>query len=220
MWNRRGGFRIGLLTAALAWSLSAAAEKTASFEVDTDASRVFIKVGKATRLGHEHGVQGNLKSGKLTLGGEGELVFDMASFTADTVEARKRVGLASTEVPDKDKKEVTKTMLGKDVLDVDKYPTATFRITTIKPLDKQTAGEPGMYELTGEFTLHGKEQKLTFKAKAEKGDKDGRLKLKGRFTIKQTDFGIKPISAAGGFVKVADELEVFGDLVLKARSGK
>ena len=62
------------------------------------ASRVFVRVGKATRLGHVHGVQGKLKSGRLRSVGGGELVFDMASFVADTTEAREYVGL-DPEIP-------------------------------------------------------------------------------------------------------------------------
>src|SRR5262245_28680069 len=62
-----------------------------TYEVDVKSSRVYIKVGTATRLGHEHGVEGNLKSGKVVFGDTGELVFDMASLTADTAEARKYV---------------------------------------------------------------------------------------------------------------------------------
>ncbi len=214
--------RVGLLAFAIylyagtVGSPTQAVQKTAppaaAFEVDTDASRVYIKVGTATRLGHEHGVEGRLKSGKLTLGGEGEVVFDMASFTADTAEARKRVGL--------EKKKVTEAMRGADVLDVGEHPTATYRVSSITPLDDQSAGEPGTYQLEGRFTLHGTEQKLKFKAKLERADKEGRLKMTGSFSIRQSDYGIKPYSAVGGLAKVADELEISGDLVLKAMSGK
>ena len=197
-----------------------AGARAATYEVDAGASRVYVKVGTATRLGHEHGVQGKLKSGKLTLGGGGELVFDMASFTADTAEARKRVGLEKKKVSANEAKKVTDAMRGTDVLDVAKYPTATYRIDSITPLDKQAAGEPGAYQVEGRFTLHGTEKKLSFKAKVERGDKEGRLRMSGTFTLKQTDYGIKPYSAAGGLAKVADELEISGDLVLKPRSGK
>src|SRR5689334_15926012 len=101
----------------------------AKYEADVKASRVFIKVGveKGSRLGHPHGVQGNLKSGHLALGGDGELVFDMASFEADTAEARKRAGLEGKKVSENEAKKVTETMRGPEVLDVAKYPTATFR---------------------------------------------------------------------------------------------
>src|SRR5438067_1391208 len=86
------------------------APQAATYEVDVSASRVYVKVGIATRLGHEHGVEGNLKSGKLTPGGEGELIFDMTSFMADTAEARKRVGLDKKKVSENEAKKVTEAM--------------------------------------------------------------------------------------------------------------
>jgi len=219
--------RVGLLVLTVclyagATAFSAlAVEKAASatYQVDTEASRIYVKVGLATRLGHEHGVQGNLKSGKLALGGDGELVFDMASFTADTPEARKRVGLESKPVSENEAQKVTDTMRGAQVLNVAEYPTATYRISSITPVDKQAAGEPGAYQLEGRFTLHGTEQKVQFKAKVERADKGG-LKMTGSFTIKGTDYGIKPVSAAGGLAKSADELEISGDLVLRPAKGK
>jgi polyisoprenoid-binding protein YceI len=220
--------RVRLLTVALclypAAGLPARAQEKAdkaTFEVDTKDSRIFVKVDKSTRLGHLHGIEGNLKSGKLTFGGTGELVFDMASLTADTEEARKRVGLADKPGPTENQiNDVTKTMRSEQVLDVAQYPTATFRATAIKPLDKQAPGESGMYQLEGSFSLHGAERKIEFKAKAERGEKEGTLRLTGVFQIKQTEYGIKPVTAAGGFAKVADVLDVHGDLRLRPAAGK
>ena len=41
--------------------------------------------------------------------------------------------------------------------------------------------------------------------------------MSGTFRLKQTNYGIKPYSAAGGLAKVADELEISGDLELKPK---
>jgi hypothetical protein len=38
--------------------------------------------------------------------------------------------------------------------------------------------------------------------------------LTGSFAIKQTAYGMKPYSSAGGLAKVADELEISGELSL------
>jgi polyisoprenoid-binding protein YceI len=191
-----------------------AAEGAKPYQVDTEASRVYIKVGSATRIGHPHGVEGKLKSGKVSLGAAGELVFDMSSFKADTQEARKRVGLEGKKVSENEAKKVGDTMLSADVLDVEKFATATYKIIAIKPAEKQDAGAPGAYEVNGRLTLHGAEQPLRFKAKLERGEKEGVLKLTGSFAIKQTAYGMKPYSSAGGLAKVADELEISGELLL------
>jgi polyisoprenoid-binding protein YceI len=116
-------------------------------------------------------------------------------------------------------KKVTAAMRGRDVLDVESYPTATFHITTVTPLDKQAPGQAGAYRLEGKFTLHGKEQPLKITAKVDHGRK-GALKMTGSFTIRQTDYGITPYAALGGLAKVADELEISGELVLKAEEGR
>ncbi len=195
-------------------SSSKAAETGKTYQVDPAASRVYVKVGSATRLGHPHGVEGKLKSGKITPGAGGELVFDMKSFQADTQEARKKVRLEGKKVTENEAKKVTQTMLGPDVLDVEKFPTATYQIIIMKPAEKQNAGDPGTYEVKGRFTLHGSEQPLQLQAKLERTDRQDALRLSGAFAIKQTTYGITPYSAAGGLARVADELEILAELVL------
>lgn len=185
------------------------------YQVDAAASRIFVKVGSATALGHPHGVEGQLKSGKASFGGEGEMVFDMSSFAADTAESHKRTGLEREKTPASDAKKITETMRGKDVLDVARFPTATFHISAMRPLGRQAPGAPGMYQLDGKFTLHGVKKDIQIKAKVEAPpEQNGRTKLTGSLTIKQSDYGIKPYSTFGGVVRVSDQLEIFGDLVL------
>ena len=212
---------IGVLVGAIClsfpspWSADQLAAPGKTYEVDTDHSRVFVKVGSATALGHPHGVEGRLQSGRLTPGGDGELVFDMGTFTADTGESRRRAGLEREKVSASDAKKTTDTMRGRQVLDAARFPTATFRINTITPLDRQPPGAPGTYQLSGRFTLHGSEKVLQIKAQLEPspGPK-GQMKLAGSFNCKQSDYGIKPYSTLGGLVKVSNELEITGDLLL------
>lgn len=181
------------------------------FQVDARQSRVYIRVDTATRLGHAHGVQGNCADSTLTLGGKGQMVFDMTSFIADTPEARQNVGLEGKFA---DAQKVTANMLGESVLNVAEHPRAVFNITSMNPLDGQTAGMPGRYQITGQFTLRGVTQPLQFPSHVEQTDRPGVMRLRGQFTILQTRFGIQPFSAVGGLVRVADELKVWGDLVL------
>ena len=187
-----------------------------AYQVDTAASRAFIKVTSGTRLGHPHGVEGRLKSGKLTFGGDGDLVFDMSTFTADTTESRKRAGLEGEKTSASDAQKVTQTMRGADVLDTARFATATFHMNVIQPSDGQAAGAPGMYKVQGAFTLHGVEKKIELNAKLEPADQPPKMRFSGSFKIKQSDYGIKPYSTLGGAVKVADELEITGDLLLSS----
>jgi polyisoprenoid-binding protein YceI len=184
-----------------------------AYQVDTGASRVYVKVGSATRLGHVHGVEGRLASGKVTPGGAGELVFDMKSFVADTAAARQYVGLPAS-FSGSDAQKVTANMQSGDVLDVNRFPQATYTITAMEPIANQKPCEPGAYRFTGKFTLHGVTQAVAFQASVEQTARPGVLHVRGSFAILQTAYGVQPYSALGGLVGVTDRLEIWGDLLL------
>ena len=59
----------------------------------------------------------------------------------------------------------------------------------------------------GELTLHGQSRSILADVRSEDGAYTGRSK------IKQTDFGIAPVSIAGGAVKVKDVIEVVFEIV-------
>jgi polyisoprenoid-binding protein YceI len=178
-------------------------------QIDLEKSRIYVRVGKKG-LGHEHGVEGKIKSGTIDLTAgknAGEIEFDMASFLADTDEARKYVELKGT-TGEATRDKVTETMLGAAVLDVEQFPTATFKIKSRELKKTKTAADTVV--LKGDFILHGQSQPLTVEAQVEK--KDGQSHLRGEFTILQSDFGITPYKAALGTVGVADELKIWGDI--------
>lgn len=186
-------------------------------QVDVKLSRAYVLVGK-TGLGHEHGVEGRLASGHLQLGATakaGELVFDMTSFVAETKEARAVVGLKGEGSSGS---QVTTNMLGPSVLDVAKYPESRYVIHAAVPLAVQKADALPEYELHGEFTLHGVTQPL--RVRAQMTEKDGKVRLRGRFAVLQTRFGITPYTAALGAVGVADQLDVWAEIWLTAAPGR
>lgn len=175
------------------------------------ASRVYVFVGK-TGFGHEHAIEGQLKSGELHLQGSppsGRLVFDMTSFVADTTRARRSIGLAG-QTDAATRKKVNANMLGPDVLDVRRFPVAGFTLTAVTPLEQQSRRGLPQYRLDGRFTLHGVTRPVRIVADAE--TKGTWLHLRGSFAIRQTDFGITPFSAAFGAVGVTNELKIHGDL--------
>lgn len=213
---RRGIVLLPLLL-ALSSVFSLHADETAPSpgEIWTKASRVYIYVGK-TGLGHEHAVVGRVKAGFVHLGAQhdaGQIVFDMATFAADTAEARKYLSLEGT-TPASRQKEVNDNMLGTDVLNVGKFPTATYNIASALPLGKRSEEGHELYQLQGDFTLHGVRRPL--KLEIEMIQQTGGLRLRGSFAIKQTDFGIKPFSKAFGAVGVSNELTIYGEIVIEA----
>lgn len=174
-------------------------------------SRVYAFVGK-TGFGHEHGVIGKIKQGRINMDvtrDAGAVEFDMSSFAADTPEARKFVGLEGT-TDASTQQQVNANMHGTDVLDVARYPTASFKIKQIAKLPKPSQHGMTQYQLTGDFSLHGVSRPIQIVAEAE--EQNGWTHLRGGFTVLQSEFGITPFTKAFGAVGVADQLSVWGDL--------
>jgi polyisoprenoid-binding protein YceI len=198
------------LAALLAVQTMASAGRGATvLKIDASESRVTILVGKAGVLsfaGHAHEVIAPAMSGSV--------VFDPtdwphASVSLEFDATALRVtgkGEAVSDVPT-----VEKTMLGEQVLDVRRFPTIGFQSRRVSV----AMGAAGVAALTidGDMTLHGKTRPLTIRASATV-DASGRVTASGTFTLKQTDFGMVPVTAAGGTVRVKDEIEI--QFVLKA----
>lgn len=216
-----GGFsrRVGLVAIAylIGMAVHVRATQAATGDVDLAGSRVYVFVGKSG-LGHDHAVVGALQSGCVRLGARdqaGSLVFDMRSFRADTAEARRVLRLPGETDPDT-QRQVNDNMLGPAVLDVVRHPTATLEIQSAMPSAQAAAGGRASYDLVGRFTLHGVTKPVTVRVEAEPGG--GIVRLTGAFTIKQSDYGMKPFSKLAGVVGVADMLRIHGDIRLVASS--
>lgn len=173
-------------------------------------SFVYIRVGKA-RIGHEHGVVGSLSEGTIHLNSPvagDRLVFDMTTFDADTDAARKYVGLTGS-IDESTKSQVNANMLGESVLNVAKYPTASFEVKSITPMKERTKQNLPQYKIQGDFTLHGTTRPVVIVSSAE--DLGDETHLRGEFSVLQTDYGITPFTKAFGAVGVANKLQIWGD---------
>jgi polyisoprenoid-binding protein YceI len=110
--------------------------------------------------------------------------------------------LAVTDkVSESDRNQIQTTMRN-EVLDVNSYPEITFKSTGITA----TRLEEGKYEtrISGDLTLHGTTRPLTINAAVTFYATS--LHADGQFALRQTEYGIKPVSVAGGTIKVKDEL--------------
>jgi YceI-like domain len=65
----------------------------------------------------------------------------------------------------------------------------------------------GRVRVDGMLSLHGVRKPVSVLAKMENG------RYTGRFSLKQRDFGITPVSIAGGTVKVKDQLTIEFDIL-------
>lgn len=191
---------------ALAWMLAVAASVSLlaagprSFTVDTQRSRALVDVGKSGAFsfaGHTHEVEAPLTSGAVHLDADALSRSDVRlEFNAAAMRVTGK-GESADDVP-----KVTQTMLSDQVLDVKKYPSITFESTAVT--GKGTLPSIDL-SVAGKLTIRGTTRPITAPVSVKV---DGAtLTATGKFSFKQSDFGIKPISV-GGVVKVKDELTI------------
>ncbi len=99
-----------------------------------------------------------------------------------------------------------KHLRGDDFLDVDEYPTATFKSTSIEKTGEKTA------KITGDFTLHGVTKPVTLDAKLIGYGDDPwggyRMGLEASTTLTLADFGItKNLGPASETVEIIISVE-------------
>lgn len=169
----------------------------ATREMDLARSTMTVHVSKAglfSAFGHNHQVRAPIAKGS----------FDESTDSPAVelqVDARK-LEVQDPDASEKDRTEVQKTMLGPEVLDSAKFPEIRFRSMS---MDK--TGE-GKWRVHGDLTLHGETHPVLVEVTGAAGH------YRGSAAFKQTQFGIKPVSVAGGSIKVKDEVrvefEIFG----------
>jgi len=166
--------------------------------IDTERSTITVRVSKAGVFspfaGDNHEVSAPIASGTLNDSSNASIVLK--------IDARKLKVLDPKLAPDK-RAEVQQTMHSDKVLDSTRFPNIEFVSTNIRP-DGQDK-----WVVLGNLTLHGETHPVT--GKVEKKDR----RYVGETTFKQHEFGITPVSVAGGTVKVKDEVKIEFDVVAK-----
>jgi hypothetical protein len=186
-WKSSAAFVLGMtwfILAGSSWLVSG------DRRVDTNRSILKIHVGTAglfSAAGHDHWVTAPFAEGS----------FDDSDppYVAFTVDARKLTLVADKKLSTEQQAEVQHTMQA-SVLQGKLYPFISFRSTKIE----KTGVDHWL--VTGELTLRGETRPIQAEVHYAAGA------YTGRSAIKQTDFGIDPISGAGGIVKVKNELEI------------
>jgi polyisoprenoid-binding protein YceI len=114
------------------------------------------------------------------------------------------------DVTDKDRREIERLM-NEQVLEIAKYPEIVYESPVI--LITKLGDSLCSAVLDGNLTLHGVtcRQPLTARV-AVFGTM---LRVSGDFTLKQTEYHIKPISVAGGAIKLKDELKLSFEMIAR-----
>jgi hypothetical protein len=178
--------RLGVIVCLLA----AAPVLAESRPIDATHSKLTVlayKSGLFSALAHDHVIRAPIAGGSLSA--DEPLSVELTVRVADlevldpTLAAGKRP-------------EVRARMLSADVLDAARFPEISFRSTSIAP---QGADR---WKVTGDLSLHGVTKSTSFSVEGKGG------RYRGAATLRQSDFGIAPISIAGGTVKVKDEVRI------------
>lgn len=191
--------------AALAGSTASAEPVT--YRLDEEKSQLvahLLKDGALGSMAHDHVVRARDISGKAVVDRDNpaasriEVTVKTRTLAADETWLRKKYGL-NMDLDASDRGEVEKNMKSRDQLWVDRHPTVRFVSTGITP-----ARTAGTFRVKGKLTIRGVTREVTLTGKASA---DGRkLKASGQLKVRQSLFGYKPYSAAGGLIKVKDQI--------------
>lgn len=174
-----------ILISVLLLSLPSGAAFAAQKQIDPSQSTLTIHVGKTGLFsagGHEHIVRAPIADGVIDDGASARVTFRVESARI-------------TVLPEDHQSEVQHTMQER-VLESARFPAISFSSGQVQP-----AGD-SQWDVSGHLTLHGETRPVHLQVRYVEG------KYVGTVTIKQKDFGIQPVSAAGGTVKVKNELTI------------
>jgi polyisoprenoid-binding protein YceI len=114
------------------------------------------------------------------------------------------------DISDKDSREIERLM-NEQVLEISKYPEAQYEA----PVISITGLGDSLYSaaLAGNLTFHGVTQRKQVSARITLFGT--MLRASGDFTLDQSDYQIKPVSVAGGALKLKDELKFSFEMVAR-----
>jgi polyisoprenoid-binding protein YceI len=183
-----------------------ASQPRATFQLDSSRSRFEVRTsssGLFRAFGHDHTITVKDFSGTVEI--------EPSSLDRSALRLTVKAGslsLSGAEVSEKDRKEIEGTMRDQ-VLEVNRFPEIVFRSTRVTT-KKVSEGE---YEakIEGDLELHGVTRHETIPLHLKILEKE--LHAKGECALKQSDYGIKPVSAGGGTVKVKNEVKLSFEII-------
>jgi len=181
------------------------------YRVDGARSSVTVRVARAGALSsflHDHQLVATRFDGKIARATD-----DPSSVIVDlTVAADSLREAPGSPLKPEDVRAVEEQLRGPQVLDVARFPQIRFTAWRFAPAERQrVAGsrrekDATSGELQGALTLHGRTREVRVPVAATVSG--GELRARGRFVIRQSDFGITPYKKAWGAIAVDDSVRV------------
>lgn len=114
------------------------------------------------------------------------------------------------DISDRDRREMERLM-NEEVLESAKFPEILYESAQISV---STMGD-ALYsaQMNGELTLHGIKRSVPITARVAM--MGSMLRASGNFALRQSDYGIKPVTVAGGALKLKDELSFSFEIVAR-----
>jgi polyisoprenoid-binding protein YceI len=173
------------------------------YRIDPGRSRFVVQAfatGLLSSFGHNPTFLIRSYIGELRLGSTAESLALELGLDPDSLDLEDRVS-------EKDRREIQHRMHD-EVLEVDRYRTASYRGRATRAV----AIDQGRYQVSidGVLNLHGAERPHPIDAELIVFG-DG-LRLGGAGTLRMSEYGIRPVSALGGAIKLKDELQLRFDL--------
>lgn len=177
------------------------------YTLDPLRSRLEIHVfreGLLKFLGHDHRIVAQNIAGRVHLD---QQALERSSVQL-TVEAAS-LQVVDPGVDEKERREVQTTMESARVLDAKQFPTIVFTSTSIIRVVPTASG----YDLTlvGTLRLHGVEKQIRVPVSVSL--EPDQIRARGSLDLLQSEFGITPIRAGGGTIRVKDKIRITYDLV-------
>lgn len=173
-----------------------AATFTFAGEIDTEKSALTVRVYKSglfSAFAHDHEIHAPIQAGNLD---EEKRSIDFKVKSGD-------LKVLDPGTSDGEKSQVQHNMQSSKVLDVEHYPEISFRSTSIEPSGQNK------WTVQGDLTLHGQTHPVKVEVEGSSGH------YRGSARLKQTDFGITPITIGGGAIKVKDEVRIEFEIAAK-----
>jgi polyisoprenoid-binding protein YceI len=146
---------------------------------------------------------------------DGEIDFVPETYEKALVRINVRTGTMDVldEMKDKDRKTLEQ-MMYEQVLEADRFPNAVYES---KQIIVQKLGDDLLSaRVTGELSFHGVTQTQPFDARVTA--LGAMLRISGDFSLRQSDYGIKPVSFAAGALRLKDELKFNFELVARIKA--
>ena len=183
-------------------------EATVRYVIDSGASTFLVQAsstGLLSAFGHDP---------KFVIGDfQGDAEFTPGSTNLDDAHVRVRVRADSlkvvNEISEIDRDEIERRM-NTEVLESDRFPDVYYEVLRVTGSGN---GERYWLVLDGELTMRGVTRSLAVSTRLLLNG--GSLRASGEFSVRLSHFGIAPVTAVGGAIRLKDELKCSFDVVAR-----